>query len=380
MTTLISYENEKRQVELLANFLEKLGVENITEKCFVILKSTDKRQKEREVNVLKELLDSQHLLWTKSSERDIESFYYIICLLLKKLSEEAITLLLPSILDNIVRDKTDRSALRISLLKGIYNCYAETIHNVQLYKTVLQYAYETGQVYLVLPELDNIERVINAWGCPNEEKIEFYLLAINMISKNDPLKTMNFIIGLLSSMEKDFDKYSIIIKENLLYLIKNENIFYYGSLVDIPAIQSLEKECNPLHNLFKLLISGDYNQFAEFCKNNQFLQSEGVDVTKLLIKFRIIRLSELANTKDILTYDEIANSLSIQHDDVETWVIRTISKKLISCKLDQFESRVIIRKAVPRTFNKENWISLNRKVENWKNNLSGLLQALSKTE
>jgi len=61
-------------------------------------------------------------------------------------------------------------------------------------------------------------------------------------------------------------------------------------------------------------------------KDNQFLQSEGVDIEKLIFKFRIIRLSELANSKDILKYEEIAKALSIGIDDVETWVIRAISK------------------------------------------------------
>jgi len=55
-------------------------------------------------------------------------------------------------------------------------------------------------------------------------------------------------------------------------------------------------------------------------------------------------------------------------------------KKLINCKLDQLESRVIIGKALPRTFNRENWIGLNKKVESWKNNLNGLLQVLFKNE
>jgi len=85
MTTLISYSSETHQVEGLANFLQSLGTENLSELCFEILSNSDKRQKDREIGVLTKLLESQELLWKKANEREIESFYYIISLLLKKI-------------------------------------------------------------------------------------------------------------------------------------------------------------------------------------------------------------------------------------------------------------------------------------------------------
>jgi len=245
------------------------------------------------------------------------------------LSESAIAILLPTILNCIVCDKSDRCSLRLSLLKGIFNCYADTSHKVDLYMMVLQYATQTNQVYLISSELDNIEKVIQEWELPNDKKIELYLLAINILISSQSINATKFIQSFLSSIESDFNKYTSNIKENVLFLIKNDNIFCYGSLVDLPAVHFLETEYNPLFTLLKLLISGEYSDLEKFCtNNNQFLLDEGVDREKLLNKFRIIRLAELASAKDILKYEEIAQSLFIDIDDVETWVIRTISKKI----------------------------------------------------
>jgi len=52
-------------------------------------------------------------------------------------------------------------------------------------------------------------------------------------------------------------------------------------------------------------------------------------------------------------------------------------KKLLVCKLDQLEHRVLITKAIPRIYKRQNWEELGRKVESWKNNLQSLLQSLN---
>jgi len=280
------------------------------------------------------------------------------------------------ILNCIMGDKNDRHTLRLSILKGIYNCYSETNICGDIYLKVLQFALETNQDYLVIPELDNIEKIIQDWNLTNVRKRELYQIAVRMISSKDPQKAMKFIHGYLSSIDGDFINYANIIKENLLYLIKNDNIFCYGSLVDLPSIKSLETD--PLYQLFQLLTSGEYSQLINYCNTaNQYLQDEGIDVEKLKYKFRVIRLSEVASTKDILQYEEIANALSIDIDEVESWVIRAISKKLLVCKLDQLENRVLITKAIPRIYKRGNWEELERKVDSWKNNLQSLLQTLN---
>jgi len=90
-------------------------------------------------------------------------------------------------------EKNDRNALRLSILKGIHYCYSETNIRGDIYLKVLQFALETNQDYLVIPELDNIEKIIQDWDLT--KKRELYQIAIRMISTKDPQKAMKFIHG-----------------------------------------------------------------------------------------------------------------------------------------------------------------------------------------
>jgi len=113
----------------------------------------------------------------------------------------------------------------------------------------------------------------------------------------------------------------------------------------------------------------------QFCNNNkEFIEKDGLNNDDLLFNFRVLLFSELASTKDVLHYEEVSKTLSVELDDVEYWVIQAISKNIVSCNLDQLESKIHIRKALPRTYSEKNWISLNTKIEAWKNNLNNLKQ------
>jgi len=120
----------------------------------------------------------------------------------------------------------------------------------------------------------------------------------------------------------------------------------------------------------------------QFCNNNkEFLDKDGLNKDDLLFNFRVLRFSELATTKDVLHYEEVSKILSVELDDVEYWVIQAISKNIVSCNLDQLESKIHIRKALPRTYTEKDWISLNNKIEAWKNNLNNIKQyIISKTK
>jgi len=96
---------------------------------------------------------------------------------LKELSASSIDLFLPSLVDSIKSETHDRTHLRLSLLKGIYNWFPDReFCRTVLYQKVLEYALETDHSSVVVTELDHLENTVNNWNFTPEKKKENYML------------------------------------------------------------------------------------------------------------------------------------------------------------------------------------------------------------
>jgi len=180
MTTLLSSQKVSAIGEAMISFLHNLGADKINEEASLVFK--DKENKQKKVNILHLILDQHHLLWKKATDKDIESFYYIIAFLLKELSASNIDLFLPSLVDSIKSEKNDRTHLRLSLLKGIYNWFPEReFCKTNLYQKILEYALETDHSSVVVTELDYVENTVTDWNFPPEKKENYLLLRLNYI-------------------------------------------------------------------------------------------------------------------------------------------------------------------------------------------------------
>jgi len=333
---------------------------------------------------LKLILLQSALLWKKASDKDIESYYYVIAFLLKELSGSSIHEFLPIIVDSVKNETKDRVHLRLSLLKGLFNWFPDLDFKTTLYKIVLEYALETNQVYITQQEVNNIESIIEDWHLDPIKRREFYSIAIKMLlnvedNEKRQAKLFHFINKYLTSIvDNNFDEHLEKIKNYVLYIIQND-VFYIGNISDIPAVKSLESSVPQIHNLLKIFITGEVREMEDFVKNNiDFLKKEGIDTDDVLVKFRISRFSDLASTKSEISYSEVASVLNIDIDEVENWVVQAISKNFVKCSLDQIDNKIIVWKAIPRSFSNQNWIELNHKLESWKNNFINLKNSILK--
>jgi len=158
-------------------------------------------------------------------------------------------------------------------------------------------------------------------------------------------------------------------------------VFYIGNIADIPAVKSLESTLPQIKNLLKIFISGEVREMEDFAKDNsEFLKKEGIDPDEILIKFRILRFSDLASTKSEILYSEVAHVLNVDIDEVENWAIQAISKNFVKCSLDQLDSKITVWKAIPRSFKNQNWVELNNKLEAWKTNFRNLKNTILKNQ
>ncbi|EJK53330.1 hypothetical protein THAOC_27256, partial [Thalassiosira oceanica] len=80
-----------------------------------------------------------------------------------------------------------------------------------------------------------------------------------------------------------------------------------------------------------------------------------------------------------IPYSEIASTLSVEEDDVEKWVIAAVASGLMEAKMDQLSKVVIVERCAVRQFGTKEWSALKIRLEKYKTNVKGVLDALEKS-
>jgi len=154
-----------------------------------------------------------------------------------------------------------------------------------------------------------------------------------------------------------------------------EKITLFGKINDLPSVKSLATT----YPLLSELLSSIYNfkSFKKFVNDNgNFLQSENLNVDLLTERSRLCTLVNFCALRERVTYSEIAALIDVDIEEVERWVVRANSKKLMRAQLDQLEQVIVVVRAIPVSYNKETWEFLLERTRAWRSNLESLSKAI----
>ncbi|KAI3781227.1 hypothetical protein L2E82_11236 [Cichorium intybus] len=96
-----------------------------------------------------------------------------------------------------------------------------------------------------------------------------------------------------------------------------------------------------------------------------------------MTKMRLMTIVDLAsNESGIISYLSIKNTLQIEDDDVEPWVVKAITAKLIDCKIDQMNQVIIVSQYSERVFGVSQWEALRTKLTSWRGNIANVITTI----
>ncbi|XP_062513162.1 eukaryotic translation initiation factor 3 subunit M-like [Corticium candelabrum] len=137
-------------------------------------------------------------------------------------------------------------------------------------------------------------------------------------------------------------------------------------LLPIEALKGTE-----VHELLKIFVSGTLSDYITFYAEHQtFIESEGLSHEKNLKKMRLLTIISLAASSSEVTFEQIAPQLKLEEDKIEEFVINGIRAKLIGAKINQVEKKVQFTSLMHRQFDRQQWESLNSRLNAWKMNIS----------
>ncbi|KAL7530347.1 hypothetical protein ACHAXR_003438 [Thalassiosira sp. AJA248-18] len=154
-------------------------------------------------------------------------------------------------------------------------------------------------------------------------------------------------------------------------------------ILSLPAIISLQTSQPALYDLLKIFMEGKLQDYRDFTampdKNDSVFGTFKLDEKTCMKNMCLLSLVSLAGEHEEIPYSAIASTLNIPEDEVEQWVIRAVSSGLMEAKMDQLRKVVLVERCAVRQFGIKEWTALKVRLDKWKANVSGVLDALKQS-
>lgn len=282
----------------------------------------------------------------------------------------------------------------IDILSNLYTCLpVNSPSRYDAFITLVRYATITNQTSVLgvgADDQEKIQQTFSQWNGATAAQYQELLLALSQAMKND-IDSNKFIVYYLKSFKQGDEinenvltharKVVLAAIKNPLFLSKeNTNLLRLEPIQKMASASSNDKDKRliKLLSIFSSETLETYQQFEQ--QNAGFVQELGLDPKICTENMRLLTLISLAGECDTLSYSQIASKLKVEGTrSVEQWVVKAITLKLIDAKMDQVNETVIIYKAIQRVFTDDQWSVLEKKLNQWKTGIKGILQTLQTT-
>ncbi|KAJ4898606.1 Proteasome component (PCI) domain protein [Raphanus sativus] len=330
------------------------------------------------------MVTSAELVSSKISEKDLECTYTIICSLVKNAnSTDDVLEMVKAISSKVVQQPTDKASLRLKILFNLYNLLDHPYARFQVYMKALTLAVEGKVAEYIVPSFKKIDNFLKEWNIDTKDQRQLFLAIANVLRENKSLvkESLNFSTKYLAtfSTEDALDEAKEEAVRAVIEFVKASSIFQCD-LLDLPAVAQLEKDAKyaPVYQLLKIFLTQRLNAYLEFqSANAECLQSYGLVDEDCVTKMRLLSLVDLASDESgKIPYVSIKDTLQVKEEEVELWIVKAITAKLIDCKMDQMNQVVIVSRCSEREFGSKQWQSLRTKLATWRDNIGNVISTI----
>ncbi|KAJ0249819.1 Eukaryotic translation initiation factor 3 subunit M [Hirschfeldia incana] len=330
------------------------------------------------------MVTSAELVSSKISEKDLECTYTIICSLVKNAnSSEDVLEMVKAISSKVVQQPSDRASLRLKILFNLYNLLDHPYARFQVYMSALTLAVEGKVAEYIVPSFKKIDNFLKEWNIDTKDQRQLFLAIANVLRENKSLvkESLNFLTKYLAtfSNEDSLDEGKEEAVRAVIEFVKASSIFQCD-LLDLPAVAQLEKDAKyaPVYQLLKIFLTQRLNAYLDFqAANAECLQSYGLVDEDCITKMRLLSLVDLASDESgEVPYASIKDTLQVKEEEVELWIVKAITAKLIECKMDQMNQVVIVSRCSEREFGSKQWQSLRTKLATWRDNIGNVISTI----
>ncbi|XP_050382133.1 uncharacterized protein LOC126799058 [Argentina anserina] len=331
------------------------------------------------------MLTSADVILSKVSDKDLECIFTVICNVVTN-SEipDEVRQMVELISGKVTQQPSDKPASRLKILFTLYNLLEDPYSRFSVYMSALNLAIKGKVTEHVLPTFKQIDSFLKEWNIGVSDQRQL-LLTISNILKDKSLakESFKFLTKYLATFSGEDAQVLSQAKDEavrtIVEFVKAPDMFQCD-LLDMPAVAQLEKDANlaSAYQLLKIFLTQRLDAYFEFqAANSDLLESYGLVHEDCITKMRLISLVDLgSNESGRIPYSLIRDTLQINDDEVELWVVKAIIAKLLDCKMDQMNEVVIVTRSIQRVFGKEQWHTLKTKLASWRGNIAHVISTV----
>ncbi|XP_016431166.1 eukaryotic translation initiation factor 3 subunit M-like [Sinocyclocheilus rhinocerous] len=301
----------------------------------------------------------------KDDDKDVESVMNSIVSLLLILETEKQEALIESLCEKLVKFREgERPSLRMQLLSNLFHGMDENTpvrHTV--YCSLIKVAATCNAIAFIPTDLDQVRKWITDWNLDTEKKHTLLRLVYDALvdckKSEAAAKVMVELLG--SYTEDNASQARVDAHRCIVRALKDPNTYLFDHLLALKPVRFLEGEL--IHDLLTIFVSAKLAAYVKFYQSNKdFIESLGEYSLNVFIGF---------------SHDH--DTLINKNAKCEFLAVRT---KMVYCKIDQTQRKVVVSHSTHRTFGKQQWQQLNDTLCSWKQNLATVkssLQTLSPT-
>ncbi|CAI9109857.1 OLC1v1009776C1 [Oldenlandia corymbosa var. corymbosa] len=332
------------------------------------------------------MVTSADLVFSKASEKDLECVFTVICNLVKKPENpDQVDEMADVISSKLCQQPSEKPAVRVKILFNLYNLLENSYSRFAVYLKALNVAISGKVTEHVIPSFKNIDSFLKEWNLGVKDQRELFLIVSNILKehKGYAKDSFKFLARYLSTFTSEDAVAMNEAKEEAVRAIadfvKAPDMFQCD-LLNLPAVAQLEKDANHalVYQLLKIFLTQRLDSYLDFhTANSTLLKSYGLVHEDCVVKMRLMSLVDLASDDSgQIPYSVIKDTLQIEEDEVESWVVKAITVKLIDCKIDQMNQIIIVRRCTERVFGQYQWELLRSKLATWKTNIANAVSTI----
>jgi len=257
-----------------------------------------------------------------------------------------------------------------------------------IFVAILDYARESDQTAAVEGLFDTVDSRLTELNVNTQQKRHIYGLILKNVKDWQITYVYDYWVKYFSAFDVDEKIPQEILDEAykaIIVILKDTEIIRTDQLLATPVVKELAQknqksaEIISCYKLLEIYTSSGYSEFKAFQSNKanaKFWKDSGINGDELKYKIRLLSLNSLAAANDSLTYTEVAKVLEIEESEVESFVIDATTSDLLDARIDQLNERILIRHASSRKFDKNQWQTLDNKLDKWKENMTNLLKVI----
>ncbi|CAK5262518.1 unnamed protein product [Mycena citricolor] len=319
----------------------------------------------------------------EGSEKEIEGFFNLIyahLLTLFPADSPDVKTSVTALIKTISSAPVEQATIKYRLLSNLFNTLPrKSPLRLQVYTTILQLATSREELEALQLTRVDVERWLLEWDVSAEEKSSFLKSISEAYRQAQQLPTSyEYSIAYVRSLSAGSPSSETAAVELIATALRLPFVFDFDPLFKLDVVVAAKN--HELFGLLHIFLNDSLPAFSAWADAHPAaFETYHLNKSQLARKIRLLTLASLGfkNIGQDLPYSKIAEALQVEASEVEKWVIDVIRAGLLSGKLSQTAQTVRVIRATSRSFEKEQWELLEKRLVAWKTGLAGVLDVVA---